>query len=194
MSAVGTRKVLNRRRSRPFAIQVEFILFAVSRPPLFESTYGLHGRDTESAQRQNHGSNADMGRRARANVSAVPAPENRRADITLPSKPLKHLLQLVSQRNERVERHVRMPLLAQPLQHLFEPNPLWIAGGHASIISGPAFRRRDNRLLKPAALFRHEHLGEAPDSPPESRDMWRVCGGHAASRELQATGNMVGTC
>jgi hypothetical protein len=58
--------------------------------------YLLGGGDTESGQRQDHGSNADMGRRARADVSAVPTPENRRADIPFQSNSLKHPVKVIS--------------------------------------------------------------------------------------------------
>jgi hypothetical protein len=93
---VGTRGVINRWRSRPFAIQVKLILFAVRRPPFFEGMYLLGGGDTESGQRQDHGSNADMGRRARADISAVPTPENRRADIPFQPNSLKHRVKVIS--------------------------------------------------------------------------------------------------
>ncbi len=92
---VGAQGVLN-RRGRPFAVQVQFILFAVCRPPFFEGMCLLSRSDTESGQRQDHGSDADMGRRGPPDVSAVPTPENRRTDIAFQSKSLKHRVKVVS--------------------------------------------------------------------------------------------------
>ena len=96
LSGVGTLGGLNRRRSRPFAEQVQFILFAVHRPPFFERMYLLGRSDTESGQRQDHGSHADMRRRSWADVSAVPTSENRRTDIPFQSKSLEHRVKVVS--------------------------------------------------------------------------------------------------
>jgi hypothetical protein len=58
--------------------------------------YLFGGGDTESGRRQDHGANADMGRRARAGVPAVPTLENRRADIPFQSNSLKHRVKVIS--------------------------------------------------------------------------------------------------
>ncbi|HEY3839754.1 MAG TPA: hypothetical protein VGL72_24450, partial [Bryobacteraceae bacterium] len=127
---VSTRGVLNAPRGRLSPIQVEVILLPVCRSPLLELMYLVRGGDTESLQRQDHGTNTNMRRRRWANLSTVRAPEYWRADIPLGSNLLKCRIQIVAQRNHRFERHVWMPLIAQPLDHFPKPHFLCVAGGH----------------------------------------------------------------
>jgi hypothetical protein len=93
---MGTPGGLTGRRSCSSAVQIKVILFSVCRPTFLKVMYFVGGGDPESGQGQDHGANTDVRRRARANVSTVPAPENRRADVPLGSNSLKHRIQILS--------------------------------------------------------------------------------------------------
>ena len=87
---------LNGLRGRLFPIHIEVILLPVCRPPLLKVMYLVRRGDTESLKRQDHGTNTNVRRCRRANVSAVRAPEHWRADIPLGSNSLKCRIQIVA--------------------------------------------------------------------------------------------------
>jgi len=78
MDAAG---VLYGLRSRLFPVQIEVVLLPVCRPPFLKVIYLVGGGDTESFQRQDHGTNTHVRRRRRANGSTARALEHWRADV-----------------------------------------------------------------------------------------------------------------
>src|ERR1035441_5260170 len=79
-----------RWRLRLLAIEVEPVLFSVRDPSLFEHLDLLSRRDAEAAERQDHGSDSDVGLGGFANMPAVRARNNARRDVPLSPNPVQH--------------------------------------------------------------------------------------------------------
>jgi hypothetical protein len=120
------------RRNDP--VQIEPLL----RPmccPCFLKSAGLLGRgEAEAAKRQNHRANADVGLPALANMATLWTLKHCGANVPLRPDSLQHRVQFIAQFDEPVEGHARMPLGAQPLNHLPKPHSLRVARGHAATI------------------------------------------------------------
>ena len=95
---------------RSFAIKIEAIPLSLSCPSFLKSPSRFGRGDTESVECQDQSADADVRRRARACVAALPAPENRRTDVSLGSNSLKHRIQIVPQFDDCFERHALVPL------------------------------------------------------------------------------------
>lgn len=79
-----------------FAIKVKAVLLPVRCPTLLEGVCMLGRGNTESDDRQDHGTNTDVGLGAFADISTSRALEDWRTDVPLGSNSLKHYVQAVS--------------------------------------------------------------------------------------------------
>ena len=82
-----------------FAINVKTVLLPVRCPTLFKSVGLLGCRDAESSERQDHGTNTNVGLGAFANTSTSRAFEGGRTDVPLGSNSLKRCIEVISQLN-----------------------------------------------------------------------------------------------
>jgi hypothetical protein len=71
---MGATYRLGGQRFRTFAIEIEPVLLPVHRPTLFNRLYMFGGGDAEPQERQDHGTKADVGLRAFANVPTPRTP------------------------------------------------------------------------------------------------------------------------
>jgi hypothetical protein len=81
------------------ALKVEPVLFSVRGPTAFKRLHLLRRRHTESAERQDHGPDSDVGLGSFANMSALRAPDNRRTDVPLSPNAVQDGVKLVAQLN-----------------------------------------------------------------------------------------------
>jgi hypothetical protein len=80
------------------------MLFSVCGPALFESLHVLCRRDTEPAERQDHGPDGDVGLAGFANTPAPRATDDRRSDVALRSAAVEHGIEFAGQRYQLLER------------------------------------------------------------------------------------------
>jgi hypothetical protein len=106
---VATGHVDGPRSGAP-TINIQAILLSVRRPTFLKSVCLFGGGDTKSTGRQDHGANANVRFRSRANVPTLPASENWRVDVSLGSNSLERPVQIVTQLDDFFERHARMLL------------------------------------------------------------------------------------
>src|SRR6266567_8742276 len=84
---------------RHLAVTVEPVLFPVRGPALLKRLHLLGRRHTESAERQDHGPDGDVGLGGFANMSAPRAPNNGRPDVPLSPNPVQHGVKLIARLN-----------------------------------------------------------------------------------------------
>jgi hypothetical protein len=111
------------------AMEIKPVLLAIC-GQIFLKSVCQSGGDTESTERQDHGTNTDVRLRTFANVPTPRTPKDRRADMSLGSNSLQHRIQAIAQLDDCNEGHARIPLGAQPLNHFRKPYSLRVAGGH----------------------------------------------------------------
>ena len=93
MSASRSR---DRRRISDLAVEIKPISLPVRRPALFNSCHLFGRRNSETAQRQEHGSDAHIRLGSGPNVPASPARDNRRMDMPFGPDPMKHGVKLIA--------------------------------------------------------------------------------------------------
>jgi len=96
---MSARRGASHRWLRRLAVKVELVLFSVRGPALFEHLHMLGRSHTESAERQDHGTDGDVGLGGFANMSTLRAPDNGRTDMPLSPDPVQHGVKLVAQLN-----------------------------------------------------------------------------------------------
>ena len=94
---------------------------------------GVHLRrsvDIETSDRQDDGANADMRFSAFANVAALRALENGRANLSIGTDSPKHRIEIVTRVYELIERYFSIPPGAQGINHFPELHTLSVTARH----------------------------------------------------------------
>ena len=118
------------RRGQASSIEIKPVPLPICCPIFLKSVCQFGSGDAESTERQDNGTNTDVRLRTFANVPTARTSKDRRADVSLGSNSLQHRIQAIAQLDDCVEGHARMPLGAQPLNHLWKPYSLRVTGGH----------------------------------------------------------------
>ena len=118
-----------------FSFDVQSVLLAVFCPRLFQRAGLVLRSNSESCQRQNQGTHANVGFCRRTRSSTFARSDNRCLNVAAAPNPLKHTIQFVSQANERRHRNLLVPLRPQPDDHFWKPGSLCVARRHLWEIS-----------------------------------------------------------
>ena len=127
MTAAGH---LGRGMPLTFAKNIEPVLLPVQRPTLFKRFNLLGVGDTESHERQEHCTNADMRLCAFTNMPTMRTFKDWGPNVPLGSNSLEHRVQAISQFDGSLERYPVMPLRAQCFNHFRKPHSLRVTRGH----------------------------------------------------------------